>query len=79
MYKPVLRKETNERGIVTLTFNDGQVDTQIRFFDESVFQGFVFALRCLISSGADSVGCMIAVESNTAAGTIKFQEYEEEK
>jgi hypothetical protein len=79
MYKPVLRKETNERGIVTLTFNDGQVDSQIRFIDESVFQGFVFALRCLVSSGADSVGCMIPVESNRAAGTIKFQEYEEEK
>lgn len=79
MYKPVLRKETNERGIVTLTFNDGQVDAQIRFFDESAFQGFVFALRCLVSLGADSVGCMIPVESNRAAGTIKFQEYEEEK
>lgn len=79
MYKPVLRKETNERGIVTLTFNDGQVDSQIRFIDESVFQGFVFALRCLVSLGADSVGCMIPVESNRAAGTIKFQEYEEEK
>ena len=79
MYKPVLRKETNERGIVTLTFNDGQATEQIRFVDESVFQGFVFALRCLVSLGADSVGCMIPVESNTAAGTIKFQEYEEEK
>ena len=79
MYKPVLREETNERGIITLTFNDGQVDSQISFIDESVFQGFVFALRCLVSSGADSIGCLIPVESNTAAGTIKFQEYEEEK
>jgi len=79
MYKPVLRKETSDRGIITLTFNDGQVDSQIRFIDESVFQGFVFALRCLVSSGADSVGCMIPLETNAAAETIKFQEYEEEK
>ena len=79
MYKPVLRKDTNDRGIITLTFNDGQVDSQIRFIDESVFQGFVFALRCLVSSGADSVGCMIPLETNAAAETIKFQEYEEEK
>jgi hypothetical protein len=79
MYKPVLRKETSDRGIITLTFNDGQVDSQIRFIDESVFQGFVFALRCLVSSGADSVGCMIPLETNAAAEKIKFQEYEEEK
>ena len=79
MYKPVIRKETSASGLVTLTFNDGRTDTQMYFIDESVFQGFVFALRCLVSLGADSVGCMIPVESNRAAGTIKFQEYEEEK
>ena len=79
MYKPVIRKETSVSGLVTLTFNDGRTDTQMYFIDESVFQGFVFALRYMISSGAESVGCMIPVESNTAGKVIKFQEYEEEK
>ncbi|WP_197020347.1 hypothetical protein [Prevotella sp. P6B1] len=62
-----------------MTFNDGQIESHMWFDDESQFQGFVFVLGMMISSGANSFGCIIDTSSEVHLDgqIVEEHDYEE--